>query len=80
MWKIRKYTYSELGLMGDLRDYRLQQLPFYFKKMQMEEISRNEFILVRIWNKYTEYILKYDLNGVFIQIVNEKWINYIMLF
>lgn len=71
---LNRYTYTEIARMGDLRDYRLQQIPFYLKKMQMEEVSRGEFIMIRIWDSKTEYVLIYDLEGVFVLIESEVWI------
>jgi len=40
----------------------------------MEEVSRGEFIKIRIWDSKTEYVLIYDLKGVFVRIESEVWI------
>lgn len=41
--------------------------------MRFEEIKIDKFIFLHVSDKHTEYILKYNQNGVLIKIEKDEW-------
>jgi NAD kinase len=62
-----------LGQLGNLSNYSLSEIKQSLKKMRFEEIKIDKFIFLHVSDKHTEYILKYNQNGVLIKIEKDEW-------
>lgn len=66
--------FSDFAYLGDLRNYRLDEMQSKLNGSWKEEITRySSYQLVKWSNLHSIYIIYYTLKGDFIQIKEEVW-------
>jgi hypothetical protein len=65
--------FSKLVLLGDLRQYSLDELKVHLSKWKFHFMVEEELLVAEWSNTFTSLKALYNLDGEFIQIVEERW-------
>lgn len=65
--------FSKLARLGDLKQYSLDELIGHLSKWKFQSIVKDELIVAEWSNTFSSIKAHYNLNGEFIQIVEERW-------
>ncbi len=65
--------FSKLARLGDLRQYSLDELKGHLSKWKFQCIEEEELIVAEWSTTFSSLKALYNLDGEFIQIVEERW-------
>lgn len=66
-------SFSKLARLGDLRQYSLDELKGHLDKWKFQSIVKEGFVIAEWSNTFSSLKAYYNLDGEFIQIVEERW-------
>lgn len=65
--------FSKLALLGDLRQYSMNELSAQLNTWKFTSSVQAEYVTAEWSNSSTSVVVLYTLDGKFIQILEEKW-------
>ena len=75
MFRFISHQFSEFAHLGDLSRFTLNEIKPLIKKCKREEKKEGDINYVTWYNASYSIEIEYDLDGKFIRINSEEWIN-----
>ncbi len=75
MFKFKSDQFSEFAQLGDLRQYKLEEISALVKDLKREERVEGQINYVTWTNDYYVFVIEYDLHGNFRKINSQNWIH-----
>ncbi len=65
--------FSKLGMLGDLGQYKLDELKEHLKKWNFNSCNHDGRIIAKWATLCTSITIQYTENGDFVKIIEERW-------